>query len=404
MPVSSRPAGAIARGLWSLTGGDVVQLAGAHFLTVATSVFTYDMTGSAWAYALQQLILFLPWMVFSPVAGPVVDRLDRRKVMIWAGVLRSAVCLCYPLCRAFEPVLVLNFLSSTCSVFLVTARTAIIPRLCDQGRLLETNGLRTAVFGVIDLSMPAMAGMLMARIGSAAAFRFTSLAMLTGAACFSAIPRPAGLPTQGGADSCVRDRRGFGHDLREAGAFLRTDRVLVAMVLLYTVYSAGQNGTNALFYPYVKSVLHRGADVFGLSVSFYFGANLLAGALVAKFGHVLRKVPVAALSVTAMGVWLLYPVVRLVPVILALGFIEGLIMSVLSALFMTEIQEKSPPAMTGRIWGLAQSANGAGEVAGILFAGAVAGRLGPLAAYRAVAIAGLALVAVAETFRRRSRR
>ena len=396
----------LGNGLWPMTGGDIVQQVGVHFLIVTTSTFTYDMTGSAWAYALQQLLIFLPWMLLSGVAGPIVDRLDRRRVMIVSSLLRSLIILGYPLCRRLEGILALSFLSSACAVFLVTARTALIPHLCDESRLLRVNRVRTAVFGCVDMSAPAVAGALMRRIGTTTAFRLVSMAMLAGGLWFVAIPAARGRrERQEAAPGKARpERRGFRRDLGEAMAFLRGDRVLLGTILLYAVYSAGQTGANAAFYPFVQSVLHAGPAVFGLSVSFYYGANFLAGILLARFGRAVKRLPMTMMIVPATLVWLAYCTVRSVPVIVALGFVEGTIMSVLSTLLMTDIQTRAPSAMTGRVWGVTMSASGGAEVAGILLAGALAERCGAPVAYGVMGVLVLSSALATEIGRRRAAR
>ncbi len=134
----------LSKELWFITVGDVIQLAGLHVQTIAVATYAYRLAGSAWGFVIQQLVLFLPWVLFSSVAGPVVDRLDKRKVMVCSGILRGVVCLAYPSCVSLDGVLVLNFLSSLGGVFLATARTALIPRLCKRNSLLRVNGVRAA--------------------------------------------------------------------------------------------------------------------------------------------------------------------------------------------------------------------------------------------------------------------
>ena len=89
------------------------QLVGGHVFSIAIATHTYSMTGAAWAYALQMLLSYLPWMLFSGIAGPIVDRLDRRQVMIVAAVSRGVLGFLYPYFTTIEPVLALNFISST---------------------------------------------------------------------------------------------------------------------------------------------------------------------------------------------------------------------------------------------------------------------------------------------------
>lgn len=369
------------RPLLLMTAGDLIQLTGAHFFTVAIATHTYSMTGSAWAYSLQMLLSYLPWMLLSGIAGPVVDRLDRKKVMVVAAMSRGFLGFLYPCFTTIGPVLALNFAASCGSVFLVTARTALIPSLAKKEALLKVNALRTAAFGCVDLVVPTLAGAVMGRMGTASAFRLISVLWVAGAAAFSFMG-PIAKPGRLGAAASAPPRRGFTRDLRDAVSFLREQPALLASVAVYTVYAAGQHGANTLFYPYVESVLGRGAEIFGLSISFYFGANLLAGLVLARYGGALASLSAAVLAIPAALVWFGYSIVRSIPLILGMGFIEGIIMSMLTTLFMTEVQSKAPRAMTGRVWGVAYSLSSGGEVAGVLLAGAIAGRRGPLTGYR----------------------
>lgn len=381
-----------------MTAGDLVQLVGGHFFSVAIAAHTYSMTGSAWAYALQMLLSFLPWMLLPGVAGPIVDRLDRKTVMVMAAVFRGALGLMYPYFRTIEPVLALNFLSSACGVFLVTARTALIPALAEKDALLKVNGLRTASFGCVDLVIPTLAGAVMGWMGTAPAFRLVSLAWILGALSFWAMPADRVAPGQ--LAGTVPARGGFARDMGAAMSFLTKQPAILGSIAVYTIYVAGQNGTNTLFYPYVESVLNRGPELFGLSMSVYFGANLVAGLLLARFGPALKRLPMVALAAPAAAVWFSYSLVRAVPLILVMGFAEGLVMSLLSTLFMTEVQSKSPQEMTGRVWGVASSVYGGGQVFGILLAGSIAGRHGPLVAYRVCGSLIIVLVILAHLAKR----
>ena len=437
----------LSKELWFLTLGDVIQLAGTHVLTIAVSSYAFGLTGSAWGFAIQQLVMFLPWLLFSGVAGPVVDSLDKRKVMVSAGILRGAVCLAYPYCNSLDGILLLNFLNSVGGVFLVTARTALIPRLCDKQALLQANGVRAAVFGTIDVTVPAIAGAAIGQIGSTMSFRIASTGYLLGALWFALVsPKgsQAGRRAERRADRCA-DRRAdrceeradavktpdgtdvvmapgstgavaasrrtdavamhgrtdaeatsdgtkqtalktrmsgsFLRDMKASYTYIRSNKGLMAAMILHCIYMGGQNGANAIYYPFLETVLKVGPESFGVAVSLYQGANLAAGFLLARFGDTLRRQPATRFIIPTAMVWISYSLNRSVPVVLTVGMIEGLTLSFLSNLFMTRIQEEAPTEMTGRVWGLATSIVSASEVVGILFAGAIAGRFGPPVAY-----------------------
>lgn len=382
------------RPLLVMTAGDMIQLVGGHVFSIAIATHTYSMTGAAWAYALQMLLSYLPWMLFSGIAGPIVDRLDRRQVMIVAAVSRGVLGFLYPYFTTIEPVLALNFISSTCSVFLVTARTAVIPTLAEKDALLKVNGLRAAATGCIDLTAPTLAGIVMGSIGTGVAFRLIGVLWFGGAVAYW-LMGPVTSPRDRGQRPDAPAKRTLVSDLRGAAAFLRDQPALVVSVAAYTIYVMGQHGTNTLFYPFVESVLGRGSELFGLSISFYFGANLLAGLVLAKYGRALTRIPVLFMTVPATLIWFGYSVVRSIPVILAMGFVEGFIMSLVTTLFTTEVQSRAPVDMTGRVWGVAYGIGSGGEVIGILLAGSIAGASGPLAGYRVLSGLILTLAAAA---------
>src|SRR5205814_7399243 len=73
--------------------GTLVSLGGDWFLTVALLDLVLQLTGSATLASLMLLCQSLPIFLFTPLAGHIVDRVDRRKLMILVDVLRTGACL-----------------------------------------------------------------------------------------------------------------------------------------------------------------------------------------------------------------------------------------------------------------------------------------------------------------------
>jgi MFS family permease len=69
--------------------GQVVSQLGDWFSSVALYALLYELTGSATAVAGIMVVQMLPLALVSPSAGVVVDRFDRRRIMIAADVLRG---------------------------------------------------------------------------------------------------------------------------------------------------------------------------------------------------------------------------------------------------------------------------------------------------------------------------
>src|SRR6476660_1934538 len=73
--------------------GQTVSQLGDWFNAVAVYALLLDLTGSATAVAWMLIVQFLPVAIVGPLAGVVVDRVDRRRVMIAADIFRGVLIL-----------------------------------------------------------------------------------------------------------------------------------------------------------------------------------------------------------------------------------------------------------------------------------------------------------------------
>ena len=76
-----------------LLGARIAGTAGQQMLMVALGWQVYDLTGSAWSLGLVGLAQFLPALLFTLPAGHLVDRHERRLMLIWALALQGIVAL-----------------------------------------------------------------------------------------------------------------------------------------------------------------------------------------------------------------------------------------------------------------------------------------------------------------------
>src|SRR5690606_9122953 len=84
--------------------GQTVRQLGDWFNTVAIFALLFQLTGSATAVALLMVLQVLPVAVVGPAAGVVVDRFDRRTIMIAADLIRGTAVLGLLLVRTPETV------------------------------------------------------------------------------------------------------------------------------------------------------------------------------------------------------------------------------------------------------------------------------------------------------------
>src|SRR6202521_500010 len=86
-----------------LYAGTLISLGGDWFLTVALLDLVLQLTGSATLASLMLLCQTLPIFTFTPLAGHIIDKVDRRRLMITADLIRAGPCLLPRLARSPPP-------------------------------------------------------------------------------------------------------------------------------------------------------------------------------------------------------------------------------------------------------------------------------------------------------------
>ncbi|HZR24118.1 MAG TPA: MFS transporter [Vicinamibacterales bacterium] len=158
--------------------GQAVSQLGDWFNSVAVYALLLDLTGSATAVAMMMIVQFLPVAVISPVAGVVVDRVDRRKLMIAADVSRGICILGLLLVRRADQVwiaYVVMALTVCASAFFEPARTATIPNVTSAEELLPANALSSALWSAMLAAGASIGGLVTAVFGRNVAFTINAL-------------------------------------------------------------------------------------------------------------------------------------------------------------------------------------------------------------------------------------
>jgi putative nucleotidyltransferase with HDIG domain len=136
--------------------GDIVSLTG-------LGILTYLVTGSAQYVVVAYLVRALASVPFGLLAGPVADRFDRKRIMIWADLVRAALAVLIPI-FAFNHHLWLAFacvfLSSAASAFFQPAKLASVPNLLPPNLLLKGNALLWGSEKAIEIGGYALAGVI----------------------------------------------------------------------------------------------------------------------------------------------------------------------------------------------------------------------------------------------------
>ena len=149
--------------------GQVVSLVGSGLTSFALGVWVFERTGSPTLFAFIGLFAVLPKVIFSPIAGALVDRFDRRKVMILADAGAGLSTLFIAL-MLFTGRLELWHIylsataSSLCGTFQWPAYIATVTQLVPQKNLSRANGMNQFGRAAAEIFSPLLAGLLVLTI------------------------------------------------------------------------------------------------------------------------------------------------------------------------------------------------------------------------------------------------
>ncbi len=153
--------------------GNVVSLLGDWFTLIASAALITELTNSGVAISYLFLARFLPLFLFSPLAGVLADRYDRKKMMIVTDVLRAVTVLGFLLVGVTGQVWLLYFLTVVqfaLSSLFTPARTAVLAMIVPEKDLVTANALDSFTWSTM-LALGALLGGIVAAIfGARTAF------------------------------------------------------------------------------------------------------------------------------------------------------------------------------------------------------------------------------------------
>jgi len=266
--------------------GQVVSEIGDYFNNIAVLSLVLENTGSGLSVAIVMLARAIPAVLAGPVAGVVLDRYDRKKIMIASDLVRAAVGFAFifgiPHGR-LGLVLLLSAALMFASPFFTSGRTSILPAIAGPKELHTANSLtQTTQWATLTLGT-LMAGFSAAKFGYAWAFVINGVSFLLSAlAIWRLRPAPgASFRPQRNGGGGIHPWAEYAEGLKYIGATPLT----LGIALLSVGWAIGGGAAQILFALFGEQVFHRGAAGIGTIWSFA-GVGLLIGGAV---GHVLGK-------------------------------------------------------------------------------------------------------------------
>ena len=251
------------RNLWL---GQLVSEIGDHFNTIAVLSLTLDITSSGLAVGGVMLSRTLPASVAGPLAGVVLDRLDRRTVMMISDLLRALLSALFILVLTHRQIWLLYVLSGLlmfASPFFTAGRSAILPKIAGGDQLHTANAM-TQTTAWLTLAIGTMlGGVSTMRFGYEWAFVANALSFLFSALAVWALRSPDGHFRATRSEVEPHSARAFYHDFHETLRYMKRTPLVLAIALVWVGWATGGGAAQMLFTLYGQRVFEAGAAGIG---------------------------------------------------------------------------------------------------------------------------------------------
>ena len=355
--------------------GQTLSLIGTWMQTMAQGWLALELTNSAFLVGLVATATSIPILLFTMPAGVLVDRSDKlRLVRIAQGAYLLEATALWALVATHRitigSLLGLALLSGLIASIEIPARQSLFIDLVGRDDLPDAIALNSSGFNLARVVGPAIAAVVIARLGIAWCFFLNSVSFIAVLVGLFLIVLPPHLPASGRARPWI--------GVQQALRYMRDTPSVRALMIMVTVYSILGVPVLALMPVVARDMFQLGAAGYGLLLSF-LGIGGLTGALsLAAVGY---RVSRTRLLVVASMVWpvllLLFAFTRSSPLgyLLLLGIGGTMILN--GAIANGLLQQIVPDALRGRMmaaYGLVVV--GLAQVVGAFSAGVLADLLG----------------------------
>ncbi|MFB3906144.1 MAG: MFS transporter [Acidobacteriota bacterium] len=269
--------------------GQVISEIGDHFNNIAVFTLALQYTGSGLVVSGIMLARAIPAILAGPVAGVFLDRWDRRRIMIGSDLVRCLVALGFLLTLRHRGSWLLYLLSAVlmfASPFFTAGRSAILPTIANRDELHTATSLTQTTQWISLIIGTFTAGVIVTKLGFAAAFVTNALSFLISALCVWSLRTSAGFRALRGPGQkgIVRPWDDYSQALR----YMQSNPLILGIALIGVGWATGGGAAQILFTLFGELVFHRGAA----GIATIWGSAgiglLLGGSLAYKIGSRIR--------------------------------------------------------------------------------------------------------------------
>lgn len=326
--------------------GQLVETMGVALTSLASAILVFRMTNSAMNVGFMLMASVAPSLFIGLFAGVLVDRYDRKKIMIITNLVRTVLVLLIPFIIQYKVIwlYVIVLLSSAVTQFFDPAHESVLPEVAAEEDLAAANSLMAiSAFGSTAIGFAATG--LIASAGDISwAFYANAIAYLFSTICIALIPIPPLQVDQDAEGSRIFQNLKLGmHHLFETP--------ILRSVFSYQILVAISVGiTNTLLLPFAMGPLNATEFQYGIQEGLTSVGFVIASLLVAGIFDRVREGAWITASLVGMALsTIAYSFTRSIPLAILIVMISGFFNAPLSIGRRLIIQRNTPREMRGRV-------------------------------------------------------
>jgi len=272
-----------------LFSAQIISLLGSGVTTVGLALFAYQLTGGASATAVignALTLRILAFLLFSQPAGVIADRVNRKRILIAADLIRFALLALFPFITAIWQIYGLIFAINALTAFFTPTFESSIPEIVGGEQYVKALSLSRVATDVEAVAAPTLAGLLVALLGLRWVFWFDAFTYLVSASLVAMVAMPhakRSLPSI--------SVRSFLNELTTGTRILlREPSLRQALTLSIAEATAGAAAIVATI-SYVRDVLNKGETTFAFVMA---GVGLGSSVTAILLGRVTGRYEIGA--------------------------------------------------------------------------------------------------------------
>ena len=342
--------------------GQVVSEIGDYFNNIAVFALVLEKGGSGMVVSGVMLARAIPAVLAGPIAGVLLDRMDRKRIMIASDLVRCAIAVAF-LFTIHEPrpwlLYLLSALLMFASPFFTSGRAAILPTIATAEELHAANSLTQTTQWATLTAGTLLAGWSAARFGYAWAFALNSLSFLFSAWAIWKLRAPESGSFRAPRSAHPHHATHAWQEYREGLTYMRSVPLMLGIAMISVGWAMGGGAAQILFALFGEQVFHRGPEGIG-TIWAFAGVGLLLGGALGHFtsrrtGFTGYKRTVTAAYIVHGGSYMLFSQATDYSSALFLMLLSRLGMAVTSVLNNLQLLRHTPNVFRGRVFATMES-------------------------------------------------